>query len=66
MEGTVETSYFLSLQKETLGLITSEMTTMNTFFFVEEDEFKVVKSSRNFDNGVNYSTGIQIVLDKIL
>ena len=39
---------------------------MNTFFFVEEDEFKVVKSSRNFDNGVNYSTGIQIVLDKIL
>jgi hypothetical protein len=44
----------------------SEMTTMNTFFFVEEDEFKVVKSSRNFDNGVNYSTGIQIVLDKIL
>ncbi len=26
------------------------MTTMNTFFFVEEDEFKVAKSSRNFDN----------------
>ncbi len=50
MEGTVESSYFSSLQIETLGLITSEITTMNTFFLLEEDVFKVINISVNFDD----------------
>jgi hypothetical protein len=59
-------SSFQSKAEESLGLITSEKTTMNTFVFVRQKRKKVVKSLvRTDDDEVNTnreSNALEIIL----
>jgi hypothetical protein len=59
-----------ALKEKTLGLITSQRTTMSTFVFVDEDAFFLLSPCRfvqeNSTMAVNILIRIQTVLDQIL